>query len=62
MVTEFQRCVNQKLNKLNTFIKEPENERFKYINGKHLSLALQGGGCKGVQYVGAYSSDFVSQN
>jgi predicted acylesterase/phospholipase RssA len=32
---------------------EPASERNKKIEGKHLSIALQGGGVKGISYIGA---------
>ncbi len=35
---------------------EPEKQRNKIIKKKHFALALQGGGCKGVTYIGAYKA------
>lgn len=37
---------------------EPEKKRNKVIKKKHFALALQGGGCKGVTYIGAYKAIF----
>jgi predicted acylesterase/phospholipase RssA len=45
-----------KPNELEYFYQEPLKKRNKKISGKHLSLALQGGGCKGVSYIGAYQA------
>jgi predicted acylesterase/phospholipase RssA len=41
---------------LEYFYLEPKNQREKSIKGEHIALALQGGGCKGVAYIGAYKA------
>lgn len=41
---------------LQYFYIEPESHRMKKIKQKHIALALQGGGCKGVTYIGAYKA------
>ena len=40
---------------LEYFYQEPLSVRRKNIKGKHYSLALQGGGVKGLAYIGAYN-------
>lgn len=44
-----------KPNELEYFYIEPKSERTKQFKGKHYSLALQGGGVKGLAYIGAYN-------
>lgn len=39
---------------LEYFYQEPLLIRNREIKGRHLSLALQGGGVKGLAYIGAY--------
>lgn len=38
------------------FYKEPQNIRNRVFTEEHIGLALQGGGVKGVQYIGAYKA------
>ena len=35
---------------------EPQSQRREFIKNRHIALALRGGGCKGVAYIGAYKA------
>ena len=43
-------------NELEYLYQEPEKIRTREIKGKHLSIAFQGGGAKGISYIGVYEA------
>lgn len=47
-------CRFQISNELEYYYKEPERIRTRNIEGQHLSIALQGGGAKGIVYAGVF--------
>ena len=53
----FNHQINQlKTNEISYYYKEPLTIRNKVINKCHFNLAFQGGGAKGVSYVGVYKA------